>query len=173
VDSLAEIRFACQEELSVLLGGKKADNAERISRCRHTTPRMKMGKYSKSYNVSPVSSKSRMISRVKPMIHGHVIKPNIALQRLRLEDVPSSSSVEQKRSPLQELDARQIEEVDATNVAENSTDPLLYSCNSDEELEERKVKTDVSVRLESKAHSSEDGKNGNKDLENSMLEMSI
>jgi hypothetical protein len=63
--------------------------------------------------------------------------------------------------------------VDATNVAENSTDPLPYSCNSDEELEERKVKTDVSARLESTAHNSEDGKNGNKDLENSMLEISI
>jgi hypothetical protein len=56
-------------------------------------------------SVSPLSTKSRMISRVKPMIHGHVIiKPTITLQRLRLEDVPSSSSVEQMRSPLQELD---------------------------------------------------------------------
>jgi hypothetical protein len=50
---------------------------------------------------------------------------------------------------------------------------LTESGYSSVQLEEGKVKTDVSAHPESKTHNSEDGINGNKDLEISMLDMSV
>ncbi|KDR24452.1 hypothetical protein L798_00102 [Zootermopsis nevadensis] len=135
VDSLTEIRSACQVELSIPVGGIKADNADRISRCRHTVPNIKMGSFTRSHNLSQLSSKSQPVNHVNPMVSGHpIIKPTITLQRLNLQDVRSNSPLEQIRSPLQELDEGQIAETDLATIAENSVDPPLPSSyNSDEE----------------------------------------
>jgi len=68
------------------------------------------------------------------MVSGHLIKkPTIALQRLNLQDVQTVSPVERMQSPLPESDeADQIEEVDLTRIAENTT--VLSPAFSDEEV---------------------------------------
>ena len=68
------------------------------------------------------------------MVSGHLIKkPTIALQRLNLQDFRSASPVEQMQSPLPESDeADQIEEVDLTRIAGNTT--VLSPASSDEEV---------------------------------------
>ncbi|XP_023716028.1 uncharacterized protein LOC111869062 isoform X2 [Cryptotermes secundus] len=50
MNSIAEIQSACQEELSVPVGGGASDNAELISCRRHTVPNMKIGKMRKSHD---------------------------------------------------------------------------------------------------------------------------
>ena len=136
VDTLTELRSACQTELSTPLHERLKTSPHKVFQLRHSIP------LGTKESTLKMNSRSQLVNLVNPMISGlPIIKPTISLQRLELGNIPQN--VQEEQIQVQSFELHDVviplERLSLSQIAEFIDSPVNRNMSHLEDQEDSSI----------------------------------